>query len=357
MVVMHPNQLKPPPGAMQVLGALALTSAFAQATGYSIAYYDCHDIKNLLTFKITPATCGHPYPDQEKDTAPTTLALLQQKSSTRITGHSCTIKVSRFVDYCGAYSHSKIIETPVIEHSHVLAPFDCLDLIATKVFTTPDGIKRPVIPEAENIFSIEELGSINIGENTISCQGQPKRVGGHVINDVLQIAQWKVTVKKESYRVKDGEVEATNSHLRLPRQSCGVDTLGCRLHDKTYIWYPSRNRCPMEMVRNVAMKEENGFLRNSDLNILLKKGEKAPAPPGCPSVNIWKTEYDNLFLSTSGEGWPVMTDDMDMADYIKARDDYIMYETERKFQELDQHTKGTICQGVLNLPEQVIKLD
>ena len=352
---MPPNP-STPPGVSLVLGVLA-SSALAPAAGYSIAYYDCHDIKNLLTFKITPATCGHPNMDNEKDTTTTTLTLLQRKSIMKMSGNSCNIKVSRFVDYCGAYSHSKIIETPSIELSYVLAPLDCLDLIVTKVFTTPDGIKRPVTPEAENVFSIEELGSINIGEDTISCQGQPKRVGGHVVNDVLQIAQWKVTIKKENFRVKDGEVEATSAHLRLPRQACSVGTLGCRLHDITYVWHPPRDQCPMELVRDVAMTEENGFLRNSDLNILLKKGEKVPSPSGCPSVNLWKTEYDNLFLSTPGEGWPDMTDDLDLTDYIKARDDYIMYETEQKFQELDQNAKGAVCRDGLNLPGHIIKLD
>ena len=134
-----------------------------------------------------------------------------------------------------------------------------------KQFSSPEGIKRPVSLEAENVNSIEELGSITIGEDTISCQGQPKKVGGHIVNEVLQIAQWKVVARKERFRVKDGEVEATGFHLRLP-----IASMGCRLHDITYGWQPPRNRCSMEAIRTLSMTKKSGFLINTNLNILPK---------------------------------------------------------------------------------------
>ena len=156
---------------------------------------------------------------------------------------------------------------------------DCVDLIHTLVFITPDGIKRPVFLEAENVYSIEELGSVSIVEDTISCQGKPKKVGGHIVNEVLQIPQWHIIAGKERFRVKDGEVEATRSHLRLPIASCSVGTMGCMLHDVTYVWQPPHNRCLMEAIRTLDMTQESGFLLNTDLNILLNKGNKIPSPP------------------------------------------------------------------------------
>ena len=200
----------PPPGVRLDLGVLVASLITGSKAAYSLSLYDCHNIRNLLTFKVSN-TCKRENPNPEMDTTNTTFTLLQKQDIVAMNGYSCRIKYSRFVDYCGAYSHSKIITTPEVEISHVLSPIDCLDLIHTWVFTTPDGIKRPVSLEAENVYSIEELGSISIGEDTISCQGQPKKVGGHIMNEVLQIAQWKVVAGKERFRVKDGEVEATPS--------------------------------------------------------------------------------------------------------------------------------------------------
>ena len=346
----------PPPGVRLVLGVLVASLITGSQAAYSLSFYDCHNIRNLLTFKVSN-TCNRENPDTEMDTITTTFTLLQKQDIVTMDGYSCRIKYSRFVDYCGAYSHSKVITTPEVEISHVLSPMDCLDLIHTQVFTTPDGIKRPVSLEAENIYRIEELGSISIGEDTISCQGQPKKVGGHIINEVLQIAQWKVVAGKERFRVKDGEVEATRSHLRLPLASCSVGTMGCRLHDITYVWQPPRNRCPMEAIRTLSMTQESGFLLNTDLNILLKKGNKIPSPPGCPPTDLWETEYPDILLTTSGEDWPDMKEDIDINDYIKARDDYIMWTTERLLQRFDRKTQGTLCQETLDQPGQLIKLD
>ena len=117
-----------PSGRTAGLVLLALIElAIRPAVGYSISYYDFHDIKNVLTFKINPATCDHPDLDSEKDTETTTLTLLQEKSILNMKGHSCQVTYSRFVDYCCAYSHSKIIATPEIEVSSPLTPLDCLD--------------------------------------------------------------------------------------------------------------------------------------------------------------------------------------------------------------------------------------
>ena len=115
-------------------------------------------------------TCNRENPTIEMDTTITTFTLLQKQDIVAMSRYSCRVKYSRFVDYWGAYSHSKIISTTEVEIRHVLSPMDCLDLIHTRVFTTPDWIKRPVSLEAENVYSIEELGSIRIGEDTISCQ-------------------------------------------------------------------------------------------------------------------------------------------------------------------------------------------
>ena len=223
----------PPPGMKLVLGASLITGS---KSAYSLLFYFCHNIHNLLTFKVSN-TFNHENPNPQMDTTTTTFTLLQKQDIVAMNGYSCRIKYSRFVDYCGD-SHSKVITTPEVDISHFLSPMDCLDLIHTRVFTTPDGIKRPVSLEAENVYNIEELGSISIGEDTISCQGQPKKVGGHIVNEVLQIAQWKVVAGKERFRVEDGEVEATRSHLRLPIASCSLGTMGCRLHDVTYVWQP-----------------------------------------------------------------------------------------------------------------------
>ena len=103
---------------------------------------------------------------------------------------------SRFTHYCGAYGHTKDVETPEIERSVSLSIFDCWDLVTTQVFVTPDKIRRPITLNAENLIPIEELGTINIGDNTLTCHGQSKKIEGFIIQDIIVTAQYRVLVSK-----------------------------------------------------------------------------------------------------------------------------------------------------------------
>ena len=106
----------PPPGVRLVFASLITSSKAA----YSLSFYDCHNIRNLLTFKVSN-TCDRENPNPEMDTTTTTFTLLQKQDIVAMNGYSCRIKYSRFVDYCGANSHSKIITTPKVEISNVLS--------------------------------------------------------------------------------------------------------------------------------------------------------------------------------------------------------------------------------------------
>jgi len=335
-----------PPGVLLALGALALIShPSSYVAGYTISYYDCHDIDQLTTYNAAH-TCKDQTLTEDK---PRLYAILQKISKKIISGYSCKVTKSRFTDYCGAYGHSKHIETPEIELSYPVSPMDCMDMITTETFTSPQGLMRKVTIGAENIITIEELGTINIGDDTVTCHGQSKRIGNHVINDVLQIAQWKITMKEERFRVSKDLIE-TSDHLRLP-PACNVNLFGCKLHDITYVWQPPKRGCLMEAVQTVMMSQENNFLRSSNSNILLKMGPRVPSLDGCPTTAVYSTEYNNIFLTQPGDHWPEMTDDsssdLDFNVYVKSRDDYIMYEMEREISHLNSRTKEAICQKTL----------
>ena len=216
-----------------------------------------------------------------------------------------------------------------------MSPIQCLDMIATSTFRTPEGRPRKVELNTENKFAIEELGTINIGDNSVTCHGQSKKIWGYVINDVLQIAQYKVLIKEEKFLVNNGRIE-TISHLRLLK-SCNININGCRLNSITYVWNSPWKKCSLEKIRDVNLYQENGFLINQDLNILLKKGNRQPTPSGCPKAKLFATEYDNIYLALKTAGdWSTMTSDLDFNDYVKARDNYVMYELKQRIARKDK---------------------
>ena len=141
-------------------------------------------------------------------------------------------------------------------------------MIASKRYVTADGIHREIILDAENILSVEEVGTINIGDNYITCHGQSAKIGNFVIDDVLKIAQYKVTVKRQSYKAKGQKMEAADGHLRLPT-TCKTDAHGCQLADITYVWEQPQLDCPLEAAQTVGMTNHNGYLKSQEFNIIL----------------------------------------------------------------------------------------
>ena len=323
---------------------------YAQA--YTLEYHDCHDISKLRTYKVSKA-CNK---TQNDDQIPTTYTILQHKSIQFVEGWSCKITRSQFTDYCGSFGHSKVIKTPEIEVSHAPSVNDCWDMIVSKRYVTADGIHREIILDAENILSVEEIGTINIGDDFVTCHGQPAKIGNFVIEDVLEIAQYKVTVKRQRYKAKGQKMEVAAGHLLLPN-TCGTDTHGCQLTDVTYVWEHPLLDCPLEAAQTVSMTNHNGYLKSQEFNIILRKGDKTTPPERCPQFNIYKTEYKDIFLTKPNDQWPAMTSDLNFADYVAARDDFIMSELEDKMINIDKEFRETICKETLLKQGEIVRMN
>lgn len=112
-------------------------------------------------------------------------------------------------------------------------------------------------------------------------------------------------------------------HILLP---CHIESCGCETATKTYIWILPKSKCSLEEERTNGMSEVNGYLVDKEHKILLKKGTLVPETTGCPTTLLYSTEYPSLFQTTLGEEWLDMSNDLDLADFIKARNDYIMFQ-------------------------------
>ena len=295
--------------------------------------------------------------NQSRITSEGTYTLLQERKRIEMHGFSCKIVQSTITEYCGAYSHQKIARPPEIEISKNLNPQQCLTLVNTEFFTAPDGHREKIKIGKENIIYNNDLGLIIVGDNTISCRGQPMKLKNNIIQDILQISQYKVTVLKEKFIVEDEQVETMSDHIMLP-PTCGMSSNGCETVDRTFVWLAPESKCSLEAIRTVDMKEENGYLVDRQHKVLLKKGSKVPSPQGCPTSLLFSTEYPHLYLAPQHEiRWPRMTTDLDMAAFIRSRDDYLAFELEKKIEGQDDKMKQQIChQSLTARQDEIIHL-
>ena len=329
-----------PSVARMVLGALVITSIFSLATAYNIAYYDCGDITGLTTYQIN-GSCKHAqWNDHEKTE---TFSILQKRDRHRMTGYSCKVTRSTITEYCGSFSHNKLAEAPKLEVNYPISPLACIEMAESHVFVTPNGERRNIEVGAEYVIHVEDLGTINVVDNQVQCRGQSKRFeNGLIVDSILQVSQFKILVTKEKYIVDKGRIEVVDERLRLPRQ-CELKNHGCTTADKVYVWLPPPEECLLEKARTVEMKEMDGYLVDTNHKILLHKGHLTPSPAGCPTAEVYATEYPDIYLTQNSDHWPSLNADLDVIDFISARDDYIVFFMEGLLQQQQQNVIDKLC--------------
>ena len=323
--------------------ALATWVMCSLTSCYTVDYFDCTDISSITTYRMDKAC----HPRTMEDITTVEYTLLQKRRVMEMKGFSCRVTRSTLTEYCGAYSHTKLAKTPDIEVSFPVSPQACLNMVNTGVFTTPSGNRQKIQINAENIIKSEDKGTLTIGDNSVSCRGQSMKFDSYIVEDILEVSQFKVTIIKEKFLIGvDGRVETAADHLRLPNR-CSVTSRGCQTHDTTFVWVPPRDLCNLEEVRTVHLEKDNNLLVDHINKVLLMEGPSVPSPAGCPTTLLWGTEYDELFLTKPGAKWPTMKNDVDISIFIRARDDYIAYEMEKKIADQQNQLQSQSCADAL----------
>ena len=68
-------------------------------------------------------------------------------------------------------------------------------------------------------------------------------------------------------------------------------------------------------------------------------------------------EYEDIFLTAPDRNFPVMSDDVNIVSFIKALDNYIVYDFENKLSNQHSQLKSEICkQAVEEDNEKIIKI-
>ena len=109
---------------------------------YSAQLFDCGVLGKIQTLQI-PETCEDRSAELERETLRETYVLSPRKLK-KTSGVMCRATVSEFRGYCGAYSHWKFQQTPVIEKSVPVTPEICNKAWREGIVTLPDLTTRSI---------------------------------------------------------------------------------------------------------------------------------------------------------------------------------------------------------------------
>ena len=163
---------------------------------YRVQYNDCSKPTNLSKLSIY-TVCTE---EKKQMSQPKKYHILQMMRDQKLTGYKCQVKYSRFEMYCGAFSHEKIIKIPVIEVVEEISIQACRDMINTNKYITEYGTTHGIEMGKETVISVSDVGVLHTSsDGKISCQGQQMKIGDQVVEQVLVLSQYRITLEKEEF--------------------------------------------------------------------------------------------------------------------------------------------------------------
>ena len=107
-------------------------------------------------------------------------------------------------------------------------------MVRQQIFWTPDGKDHQVLLDTMNMFHSMDVGTITANAAGVSCQGQPHKMGGHIVPRIVKISLFRVILKKEELLAEGPRIEVVNDQAGLPT-GCNLPTGGCLLNQKTVV--------------------------------------------------------------------------------------------------------------------------
>ena len=311
---------------------------------YRVKYKDCSNPTNIQRLSIYTA-CES---ENENEKEVEAYAILQQMRNQVLKGYKCKVKRSQWMLFCGAFSHERFIKIPEIEVVQATSASQCENMVNTNTFISHYGTTHGIAMNEETILSVNELGVTHTETSgKVWCKGQEMKLEDTVINDVLIMSQYRITLEKEEFltATTNGQtlhqVEATFDHVKLPK-SCTAAAGGCVTNDWTYIWDPAPMRCKLMKVQEGTFIKENGLLVDHKLKLLFKVTGENAGLPGCPPGKLVYTEQRGMVLSKNRD-YPWIDRQMDIATWSDQKDDYIVYQLEQAAGKLRNNINKELC--------------
>ena len=313
---------------------------------YTLNSLDClspTQVPNGLMSSICNTTQVHP------KTAKAQMVLILPYDTQRvITGYRCEKYVSRWEAVCGAFSHSKILNTPDVRTSVPFLAQDCATAIARSSYVREDGTSIPLEVNRRVYYKYVEYGSLTWSTDNVACTGSSITVNGQVHNNVLSLNTAEVLIKTVSIEINIAKAKDLDSFVDLP-SACSHDTT-CQDGMTGYV-LKHQSSCPLYTIRTISMTyvklkdskgEQQGALLSHEHKLLLVlQGQEAAHPECKPVFAVIATTFKNIKGVIEGNDLagmqhrskviPASSVDLDLE--LRSSEEYVMYVFETTLKE------------------------
>ena len=305
---------------------------------YSVEYTDCRNPTAVEQFDLSTMCSAKGAENQQPNAK---YILLQRSTEVGAEGYSCSIRKTTFKLYCGAYSHVKLAEVPRIDVPQEMPAAFCQVLVTTQGFNVPGGTLKSIKMNTENLIWADEVGLIKDQDGGVRCQGQQHRINGEIVEDILVLTQYRITVREEKFLIKGTQIESETAHLALP---CQAHMEGCVTAEATFIWNRPEEKCMLQEVQAIRAAKVDGWLIDRERKILLNMTGSITPPAECPMTVLHSTEYEDIYLAESGTFSPLEATNLRMDLEMASRDNFLAYMLENSLNGLDEQLTTALCE-------------
>ena len=330
--------------AAAVLKIMYIVCVNRVSDAFTLNFHVCNEVNHYSATNI----CR---PSIEEKTPTETYTLLQRQEEETTKGFACAEVQSVFYLECGVWSHSKLMKTPQIERNVAVSTQTCRQWISSRKYTHPSGTSNLIVP-GETIVAGSEIGAISLTNGKLSCKGQTVKVGNQITDDVIELVQTRVVIRDINVKSTKGLIEIEEDHVILPSH-CRFDSMYCKIPAATYIWNLPNNRCELKVNKRLTMTQigSTGYHVDENEEVVLKKGSLVSSIAGCPIVELYSTEYPNLYLSPEDPAGFEEVTQVDLITYVNTKAAYSFFLAEKEARNsLEQYNKN-LCTMKMDIPQ------
>ena len=283
----------------------------------------------------------------------------------------CTVFESHMYEYCGAYSHMKLMESPQIMQPTIMDPAMCAQVKNEGSYRDESGQEHTVRLDADEDLYLRFMrrGGLSLSPDNVQCQGEMANVGGSLHREVLEFVSLKIEFRwVDVVQRPSGRVEDLDNSREIPG-NCATDD-SCRSGYTAYAFSSDQRFCPhLKRIKRASVfydklmigSELRDVVFSHDDHILLPLGKAVPLPTICQGFakKMYETAFDEIKIILD-EDWNISPDhqllnvlDVDAADVHvllseRVEGTYLLFRTK----EMLNHQRQTMGEKLCSLSRE-----
>lgn len=339
-----------------------------------ISGFDCRKPSSLVSYSKNDwckkkAEVINPLGDNEARKLDVTI--IQKFKRQNIRGIRCTKRISRFLIYCGVYSHQKFFKPPTILEPDLMTTEECKDTFTRRAYINHERtIKIPVNGQIQ--YQEIPHGKIWATTENTYCTGAKFEINGEIHEQMLELKTVEISMTEVDILISDNKISDLNNNVELEK-GC-MDNMKCVIGTHTYLLLDQPASCKWAKVRSMQLTPiqlmnkgiPTTYHINPEHKIILRKLNQQKIDDcqitatitDYPEVMLVEGEQDKLIELSEMTAHPEILD-LDLE--LRISEEYLHYEMERALQEqvadMQQHLCSISAENLQHMERSPLHID